>query len=183
MKTETPNPMTEVLNIISPVRVLKISEWQAIAEIVETEFHPPEALHVEEINSTAIHLLSRFESLTSQPLTKEMFVNPMEKPTEESYGVDKSGYQFHLAEYQAAQSKIWFEGFETFEGSIQAKSNGRAIRVYINEPSGMYIGAKYIQLTSPTVLDLIYQIDLFNRTAQSKININYSQNFIKELLQ
>lgn len=151
MKTESTNPMTEVSNILSPVRVLKIDDFMRIAENIRELAKSDTDI----CNRECFKLLSRFESLTSQPLTKERLI-----------GLES-----------------WFEGFGTFEGSIQAKSNGRAIRVYINEPSGMYIGAKYIQLTSPTVFDIIYQIDLFNGTAQSKININYSQNFIKELLQ
>ena len=181
--------MKAILDILNKggVHLPTCEEWMKIAKIQhrKNKFNP----------ITPFQLMQRFEELVRgkldgdpirewEPalLKKEMFVCGVEKPKmKEGYsGRSEDIYESDLWQYQSAQEKVWFEGFEV---------NGHQI-LFGN--TAMVLNHKYDVLTitsnaineynavdHPTVFDLIIELDRYNRTAKEKIEINWTENFVK----
>lgn len=127
-------------------------------------------------------------------LTKEHFVCGVDKPTADmdkfyshaaQHGEESSNrfFEQEFKAYQAQQAKIWFEGFEFKSPYIEHKDcwfefyDDKYFHFKIKN-SSLY----HDKTDTTTVFDFIYHLDLYNRTAEKKILINWSENFIKELL-
>lgn len=114
-------------------------------------------------------------------LTKEMFVNSVEKPF--IPGTTETGrlliYERKYNEYQSAQEKVILEGFEMVATCVVCGIVPDAI--YFQNDLLWSIGQMGIK--NPTVFDFIIEIDRYNRTAKEKIVINYTENFAKLLIQ
>lgn len=194
--------MKEILSILNPVHLPTVDEFVRMS-IVDS--HPGEF-------PSAVTLMQRFEELTRgkwvdglpkmqdetgidfsenailkswKPslLTKEMFVCEVAKPkkpeeinffegvvrpeqdeyligcmTKDSY---EQNYNSYLEQYTQAKEKVWFEGNNMIWG------NAYSLTKNINRA---------------TVFDFIIELDRFNRTAKEPIKINWTENFVKELL-
>lgn len=121
-------------------------------------------------------------------LKKEMFVCEVEKPdftgteTHTNYSPEADG------EYQAAQSQIWFEGFEEskkLEIQFEVFMPNYPIGIEFNKNKPVLVfGRKETMVREMfDVYDFIYHIDRYNRTASTPIKINFTENFVKALLQ
>lgn len=118
-------------------------------------------------------------------LRKEMFVCEVERP-KPFYTLDEEdevAYGNALLRHQLAQSQIWFEGFEK-EGEL-AYRNGRLLIIFPSNDKEVRFRFAYdnvIDVAHCAVFDFLYFIDRYNRTASSPIKINWTENFIKQLL-
>lgn len=192
--------MKEILSILNPVRLLTVSDWMEVAKIIlqeKTGGYLEPSTHLARLNDIYIKLIQRFEELTYgkwvkehdghsaltgkeynrkvfQPtlLTKEMFVNSVEKPDASQkpvYGVthvscayyhEEDAYNQRVERFQSAQEKVWFSGNKMIWGNAYSLTGG----------SGK----------NPTVFDFIFKLDEFNRTAKEPIKINWTEFFVKE---
>lgn len=120
-------------------------------------------------------------------LKKEMFVCDLEKPKGYEIKVDSHSEsraeQLKADAYTEAQSQLWFEGFEL--GEIGKYTLGTDKWIFTHDsPSGDSIFFGEYHIKNPTVFDFIIELDRYNynRTASEKIKINFTENFVKELL-
>lgn len=179
----------ELLKILNPCRGMKVEDWLKMAEIIMNDDRSSEAW--------AIQLMERYEVLTSQPLTKEMFVSTVQKPTDIEYklvkGIVLGDYRTQsimdkVEEYDNAQEKVWFEGFEPIRNSSEVKillppdNKAFTVDVYQKDTFIKFFLQMPIYLSQATLFDFIYQVDLYNRTASTPINISFTEQFCQELL-
>lgn len=197
--------MTEkILSILNPVHLPTVSEWMEIA--IEIDDDPITRL------SNFYKLQSRFEELTRgkvvnnsthsitkdrghlhihvktvfQPalLTKSMFVCEVEEPeplnieTRKSFVTEDENLEHRM--YNKAQSQIWFEGFGIMSKSEISCSD--KIQLWFPTPVMVINHNSKLIENIDTVFDFIIELDRFNRTASEKIKINWSSNFVNELL-
>lgn len=205
MKTETQTLEQKINSILSPVRVLSVDEWEKIAaEIIKEkakEFTRFKYSSDDE-KSLTIQLISRFESLTRGKWVEEGVIT---RGAEPNYHVVPNEHKFYTSGNKAycdcglttEYNKVWqpalltkeilekwFEGFENHKRDstiIYHKKRTPAI-IFHATYTQILLRAKSIELDKPTVFDLIIELDRYNRTAEKKIPVYYSINFIKELL-
>lgn len=200
----------QIAAIINPVRVMKVEDWMKVANVLRVE-KVKETNGLWSANSYSdyknkkfIELLSRYESLTSQPLTKEMFVCDVDRPKEfdlylhgllnmqDAFSSEEYGkWLVECRTYQAAQSKLWFEGFEIDEDCEDCVNGGLSIhfqtlltkrkRVVI-WAAGKVILRVILRDENPTISDLITEISRYNRTESKPVEIKLSENFIREVV-
>lgn len=165
----------ELLKILNPVRVRKVEDWIKAGAIV---YEVDEREYPADAKLQAVTLIQRYEALTSQPLKKEMFVCEVEKPTDMYMG--EQYYGAAMDEYNKAQEKVWFEGFER---NVNIIIFSKSFEFYEDElivPTTHNV--RYYVIKNPTVSDFIIEIDRFNRTSSTPINISFTENFLNQLL-
>lgn len=186
----------QILSILNPLRVLKVNEWMEISDIIKAERIAIGKLkHDDPLllwrDSYALSRIATYETITSLPLTKEMFVCEVEKPKQFdsflAYGHEQgnpyaANHNKQMEAYIEAQSKVLFEGFFQFHNqstilydvqnvSFSIKDNNIRISDLLTPPHSVI-----------TIGDFIYQIDLYNRTATTPITLRVNENFVKNLL-
>lgn len=185
MKTAE-KPMTqELLKIVNPVRVMKVEDWKKIADAIVGNDDDAISIMEDDLQPyNIIKLIQRYEALTSQPLKKEMFVCEVEKPKVDSeFEYDKG----ELSEYTKAQESLWFDGFDN-EAELVIKNQGLTIIFPVkNRDDSKEVCFRFrydnlIDIAKCTVYDFIYLIDRYNRTATTPITINFTENFLNQLL-
>lgn len=118
----------------------------------------------------AWQILDKQEELLSQELTKEMFVNDLEKPKRVDYELYERGsgqyddeqYQKDLDNWQAQEDKKYFEGF------IEKKDNLNAVYIEYDKialfiDSGALFINQSLVTNIKTLFDLLYEIEKHNR--------------------
>lgn len=197
----------KILSILNPVHLLTVDEWRKIADII----CPPHGDHAAEIQMiNIIHCISRFEELTRgkwiecdcrngcekcndigliwQPalLKKEMFVCEVKEPHWKDYpklaGFDSKKLEDATIKYTQAQAKVWFEGFykAASDGAAVLKTQpGFAVK-WMTATEFVWIENKRIY--SPTVFDFIIELERYNKSTKEPIKINWTENFVKELV-
>lgn len=189
----------QIKSIISPLRVLKVSDFEKIVSITYSHINRDNDYGNSIYYIGLRNIISRYESLTSQPLTKEMFVCQVEKPNKVgsfklAIGEDSEYVNKLLNLYQAALKKLWFEGFEnTSDYYVENSRIGIDFQVEIgNGNINDYtvidvLGENQLEdeihlPINATVSDLIYHISKFNETASKPVEINVTDIFIQELI-
>lgn len=185
--------MKEILEIINPIGKLKVEDFGEIAKILEViddkkdnvEYEPDSILPLINYKARAYMLMSRYESLTSQLLRKEMFVNTDKQD-------DLSFAEFDRTAWKEKEEKVWFDGFEAkpLSDNMRCYTSGiNQVTVYFGGTKcSVWIGDTEEQFTNLkskancTVYDLIYHISKYNETAKEPIRINFTENFLKQLL-
>lgn len=130
-----------------------------------------------ELNSTHGKLCRRNPTNTKKYwqhvlLKKEMFVCEVDKPSDKHYNSGALGEaqkKYAKEEYTQAQSKVWFEGFEGVRGAISHKSGMVVL-------TSKVLIVKDVILRNATVFDFIIECE------RAKAEVNWTENFINELL-
>lgn len=178
----------ELLKILNPVRILKVEDWQKMAIKVRNYESSNELVDLSH-KASAFDLIQHYEALTSQPLTKAHFVCEVEEPAlYRNWVADKTpdlpGVNMdNCNEYTKAQSQLIFAGF------VQMDKESMIVYHTGIEGMSLSLSAKNIRIDNyfsadciETVFDFIIEIDRYNRTATTPINISFTENFCKELL-
>lgn len=183
---------TQILSILSPIRILKVQDWMKVATKIlreKTGGYLQPTTHRLQVLELIVKLQSRFEELVSKPLTKEMIVCGVEEPKcyeacQKSIDSNKTDYDIlehewdGYREYEAAQGLIWFDGIFHSNHLIIHLGN----QFYFRIDDGALIHNSNVLAYSPTVYDLIYHISKYNETSTSKIELEWSESFVEELL-
>lgn len=172
----------ELLNILNPVRRMKVEDFEKISlAIAKNDLKREPA--ISELDFLYKKLTKRYEAITSQPLTKAMFVCEVEKPKAvritSADQLMPEAYINDSDEYTKAQSQLWFAGFEMKGNKIIFRSS-LSILFTQSSVSLEYAGISYLHKLR--VFDLITEIDRYNRTATTPINISFTENFANEIL-
>lgn len=169
-------------DILNPVRVLYVEDWMKVARIILSETDKEWSyltadLKQIKVERKSIQLLQRYESLLKEKLTKEHFVCGVEKPIN-PFNPDSDVFANELFEYEAAQAKVMFTGFE---GKNLVTIEGVSIMFYDHQTCFKFREISF-SLVNPTVGDLIHELDYYNRTAQTKIKLEWSQAAIQRII-
>lgn len=135
-----------------------------------------------EIGHWTLRIMSRYETLTSQALTKEMFINPI-KVIDEDWNLE---LEREKLDYTAAQKKVWFAGFVpnvfTKENHLYYSTGIECISWSSTDTNLRLPNGKLTELGSVvTIADLIYNITKYNETATSKITLSWTEAFVEAL--
>lgn len=165
---------TEIKNIMSPVRIMKVEDWSKIALAIMSDKETANGQRAMWLRLEWMEeLQQRYELLTSRKLEKEMFVCEVQKPIiTDVWDRDLPPYKA----YSAALKKVLFAGFE-IESAISV-INGDC-EIYFNKPMMRIRDGLY---DVDTISDLIYHITKYNETSPSKIQIDFTDSFINELI-
>lgn len=184
----------KILSILNPLRVLKVEDWIRISEIIKAERIAIGKLkHDDPLllwrDSYALGRIATYETITSLPLTKEMFVGQPQAVIEVEEGVEgfEAGKYFTKDDIEEAQSQVLFEGFESISKSevkilLGANNIPFVVDVYQKETFISFFLQSPIYLRKATISDFITEIDRYNRTATTPITIRVNENFVKNLL-
>lgn len=139
----------------------------------------PNAESKVDTDSGSFSLVKKFQPAL---LTKEMFVNSVEKPTDMYMG--EQYYGAASDEYQAAQEKVLFEGFEIEHHYVRMSNVKSPIQFYPNDSTLLISGYRIydVLVKKATLSDFITEISRYNRTATKPIEIKWTPNVIKKLL-
>jgi len=176
--------MKSVLEILNKggVHLPTCEEWMEIAEIrcIDLKSDLDNAFKEPLIAIQFKKLMQRFEELVRKVLlTRQMFVCGAMKPSSVS-----DFYEEQEDEYIQAQSKLIFAGFEISE-TFSLRCGVLRIHVINWESSTWNFQFPYrpeVTIKYPTVFDLLIELDRYNRTAKEKIEIKWTENFVKELI-
>lgn len=209
--------MKEELKIMNPVRLLTVEDFKAIAELsLQGEHEVNESALIKQayLDRRTNYFIKRFESITRgkfvydgetsqeiaaseksgkrvwQPalLTKEMFVNTAKRPVDEEWNLERDK---EIADYEAAQKKLWFKGFEIIEqeGGCTHLSSGQIDLKFWADGSiefdiGMDGSDSDAAMCSKdlTPFDFLTELDRYNRHATTPIHLEWSEDFLNELL-
>ncbi len=203
MTTELLNKINEKL---SPVRVLKVQDWMEIADVlseIDIRIMGDRAKNpiTNDLNSyrasykywrTVSQLQSRCETLTSARLEKGHFVCEVEKKKcrcqchtnkaiKHIEACCENGYVVNPLEEMQAQEKVWFAGFEAYyQNSVRHSNNGFTLEW--DADLMIYTSMDFSMKLPLTVFDFIYHITKYNETATSKIEIQFTEQFVKALV-
>lgn len=90
-------------------------------------------------------------------------------------------YGNHVEEYLKAQEKCWFEGFDQFDKGGIIFLTGFGVSIKFDAIPNIRIENDTIK-NIQTVFDFIIELDRYNRGARKQIAMNWTANFIKQLL-
>lgn len=124
-------------------------------------------------------ILQSYETFKQKKLSKEMFC-----VDEHAFTNPMDGEQ-DIKMYELAQSKVIFEGFEITGNANPIPHQS----VWLNDH--LFIQFSFVTtichtnnrntVESPTIGDLFTEIERYNRTATSKIELKFTPNILKEL--
>lgn len=166
---------TTLIQHFSLLKELKSDDFLKSAEMLEIDV-PPAAFKLK-----ALQLLQNYERLKELPLEAGMFVNEPRQPKSQLSKL-LSGYE---TKYEDGE-KVLFKGF-AYNGSWWLDGNSIAILFNESEYVDFELGRnsptnrKSLTLFQPTIGDFITEITRYNRTAQSKISIEVSEQFVKAI--
>lgn len=179
---------TQIETLINPARIMRVEDWRKLAIGLQRQDNRLESGII--IRSDAFRLQSNYESEVHRPLERKHVVCEVEKPRGfdnwvakgSYYESDEEGQQLCKA-YESAQSALVFEGFELSESGRLAM-NGN-VRIHFN-PYGASIITLTIVTNEPVIIstpfDILYQVHKYNETAATKINLQFTEGFIKKIL-
>lgn len=123
------------------------------------------------------------------PIMKEVSVMDYDVDTDEGMerwfkdlGLDDAGIaKYH--QYNQALSKVWFDEFESSKGDNKLYHlTGLELFVGYYIPAQLWINDKCVSQNIKTVFDFIIELDRYNRTASTPIQIQFTENFVEELI-
>lgn len=177
---------TQILSILSPVRIYCVDDWMKIAN---ASFHiaPYPIKKVEYVAEWCIELQRRYEEMTIGNMLVEKMPSILKR--NEGTLIEPIFQPALLKKEMFIGEKAWFEGFTESRGGTCDFGENLTVNFLARYESWLNVwfdrGAKEykIQLYKCTVFDFIYEVEKHNnRTATDKISITPTEYFVEELL-
>lgn len=166
----------EDLQAMLPVRIMRVEDWLKVAELFQIPIQgvSPSALKC----ASVIDLIERYEKEVHQPLERKHFVAERQDPIS-VLPISAAARRFTR---EPGQSDLIFEGFEELSSHAVCIS-GRIIIIFKKEFTRITINrdSYSTDVSYCTIFDLIYHISKYNETADTKIELNFTEQFCKKI--
>lgn len=178
--------MNTLLPLLNPAGNLTVEKAEEIARLICNE---RERFTYGDQDGETIRLIKSYEKFKEKKLSKEMFVCEVEHPVLKEANdfniLGTTDYYHKKADYIAAERKVIFEGFEVM-GDVawikQIRSTRDVVRILFNPEFSILYSFFGTRIKKATIGDLFTEIERYNRTATSKIELKFTENVLKELL-
>ena len=123
------------------MKLEKLFKLSRFVDLIQSQIHPVQYESEDHSCSWAIDRIWYYNAFLKQPLTKEMFINPFEKPDIDNYthnGKVTGTYSILLCKWQEAEKKVIFDSCK--------KSHYYAFNYIINDYRINFENADFIQL-------------------------------------